>query len=132
AALQGVRKGKAPRSGLEQIYAPRVHAEVAYQLVRESPFTASAQHKPGSAAEPRVAAGGQIKKIDPSRFAAIVEIMVDVKDDSWKRLEIARRRMKVEDAEVDKAPEALHKENTELVPIEDRQVTQAGDVVILQ
>ncbi len=130
-ALKGFRKGKAPRSVLEQIYAPRVHAEVAYQLVRESFFTANTQHKLGAVAEPRVEEGGQIKKGEPFHFAAIVEIKGQVQVDGWQGLEIERRRMKVEDAEVDKALEALRKEHTELVPIEDRQVTQLGDVVIL-
>jgi trigger factor len=130
-ALKGFRKGKAPRSVLEQIYAPRVHAEVAYQLVRESFFTANAQHKLGAVAEPRVEQGGQIKKGEPFAFAAIVEIKGDVVVDGWQGLAIERRRMNVEEAEVDKALEALRKEHTELVPIEDRTVTQAGDVVIL-
>ena len=43
--LKGFRKGHVPRSVLEQMYGPRVHAEVAYQLVRESFFTATAEHK---------------------------------------------------------------------------------------
>lgn len=130
-ALKGFRKGKAPRSVLEQIYAPRVHAEVAYQLVRESFFTANAQHKLGAVAEPRVETGGQIKKGEPFAFAAIVEIKGDVHVDGWQGLPIERRRLVVEEAEVDKALEALRKEHTELVPIEDRTTTQAGDVVIL-
>jgi trigger factor len=130
-ALKGFRKGKAPRSVLEQIYAPRVHAEVAYQLVRESFFTANAQHKLGAVAEPRVEQGGQIKKGEPFSFAAIVEIKGDVTVDGWQGLGIERRKLDIPEAEVDKALEALRKEHTELVPIEDRQVTQAGDVVIL-
>ena len=130
-ALKGFRKGKAPRSVLEQIYAPRVHAEVAYQLVRESFFTANQQHKLGAVAEPRVEQGGQIKKGEPFAFAAIVEIKGDVTVDGWQGLTIERRRLKVEEDEVDKALEALRKEHTELTPIEDRTVTQAGDVVIL-
>jgi trigger factor len=42
--LKGFRKGHVPRSVLEQMYGPRVHAEVAYQLVRESIYTATAEH----------------------------------------------------------------------------------------
>lgn len=131
-ALKGFRKGKAPRSVLEQIYAPRVHAEVAYQLVRESFFTANTQHKLGAVAEPRVEEGGQIKKGEPFAFAAIVEIKGDVTVDGWQGLEIERRKLDVPEAEVEKALEALRKEHTELVPIEDRTETAAGDIVVLQ
>lgn len=130
-ALKGFRKGKAPRSVLEQIYAPRVHAEVAYQLVRESFFTANSQHKLGAVAEPRVEQGAQIKKGEPFAFSAIVEIKGDVTVDGWQGLEIERRKLDVPEAEVDQALEALRKEHTELVPIEDRTTTAAGDVVIL-
>lgn len=130
-ALKGFRKGKAPRSVLEQIYAPRVHAEVAYQLVRESFFTANQQHQLGAVAEPRLEEGGQIKKGEPFAFAAIVEIKGEVVVDGWQGLAIERRRLKVEDAEVDKAIEALRKEHTELVPIEGRTETAPGDVVIV-
>ncbi len=130
-ALKGFRKGKAPRSVLEQIYAPRVHAEVAYQLVRESFFSANQQHKLGAVAEPRVEQGGQIKRGEPFAFAAIIEIKGDIVVDGWQGLAIERRRLVVEEAEVVKALEALRKEHTELVPIEDRTVTQLGDVVIL-
>ncbi len=130
-ALKGFRKGKAPRSVLEQIYAPRVHAEVAHQLVRESFFTANQQHKLGAVAEPRVEQGGQIKKGEPFAFAAIIEIKGDVAVDGWQGLAIERRRLAVAEAEVDKALEALRREHTELVPIEDRATTALGDVIIL-
>jgi trigger factor len=130
-ALKGFRKGKAPRSVLEQIYAPRVHAEVAYQLVRESFFSANQQHKLGAVAEPRVSEGGQIKKGEAFAFAAIVEIKGDVVVDGWQGLAIERRRLAIPEEEVDKALEALRKEHTELTPIEDRTETALGDVVIL-
>src|ERR1041384_5818933 len=53
-ALKGFRKGKVPRPVLEQVYGQRVHAEVAYQLVRESFFRASEEHSLAAVAEPRV------------------------------------------------------------------------------
>jgi len=130
-ALKGFRKGKAPRSVLEQLYAPRVNAEVASQLVRESFVTANLQHNLGAVAEPRVEEGGEIKKGEPFAFAAVVEIKGDIGAPTWEGLALERRKLAVSDEEVDKALEQLRKEHTELVPIEDRTVTQAGDVVVL-
>ena len=130
-ALKGFRKGKAPRSVLEQIYAPRVHAEVATQLIRESFATANMQHKLGAVAEPRDVDGAQIKRGQPFQFEAIIEIKGAVSPEGYEGLPIERRRLDVPEAEVDKALEALRKEHTELVPIEGRTVTADGDVVVV-
>lgn len=130
-ALKGFRKGKAPRSVLEQIYAPRVHAEVAEQLIRESFATANAQHKLGAVAEPRDVDGAQIKRGQPFQFEAIIEIKGAVAPEGYEGLVIERRRLDVPEAEVDKALEALRKEHTELLPIEGRTLTADGDVVVV-
>ncbi len=130
-ALKGFRKGKAPRSVLEQIYAPRVHAEVAYQLVRDSFVAANAQHNLGAVSEPRDVDGAEIKRGQPFAFQAIVEIKGEVAPQDYEGLPIERRRLAVADEEVDKALEALRKDHTELVPIEGRTATAAGDVVVV-
>src|SRR5258706_2216895 len=60
-ALKGFRKGKVPRPVLEQVYGPRVTAEVAYELVRESFFRANQEHNLAAVAEPRRCAPGDRK-----------------------------------------------------------------------
>ncbi|MEZ4402335.1 MAG: trigger factor [Kofleriaceae bacterium] len=129
-ALRGFRKGKAPRSVLEQIYAPRVHADVAEQLIRESFASANRDHKLGAVAEPRDLEGAQIKRGEPFAYNAIVEIKGDIAVGTYTGLAIERRRLNVPEAEVDKALAQLQKEHTELLPIEGRDVTAPGDVVI--
>jgi trigger factor len=130
-ALKGFRKGKAPRSVLEQIYAPRVHAEVANQLIQESFLFANNQHKLGAVAEPKDVGGAQIKRGQPFLYEAIVEIKGEVAAENYEGLPIEKRRLAVPEEEVDKALEALRKEHTELVPIEGRTETAAGDVVVV-
>ncbi|MBP8811681.1 MAG: trigger factor [Kofleriaceae bacterium] len=129
-ALRGFRKGKAPRSVLEQIYAPRIHADVAEQLIRESFVSANREHQLGAVAEPRDLEGAQIKRGEPFAYAAIVEVKGAVTAADYEGMPLERRRLAVPEAEVDKALEQLQKEHTELVPIEGRDVTAAGDVVI--
>lgn len=129
-ALRGFRKGKAPRSVLEQIYAPRIHADVAEQLIRESFVSANREHQLGAVAEPRDLEGAQIKRGEPFAYAAIVEVKGAVAAADYEGMPLERRRLAVPEAEVDKALEQLQKEHTELVPIEGRDVTAAGDVVI--
>jgi trigger factor len=129
--LKGFRKGKVPRSVLEQMYGPRVHAEVAYQLVRESFFTATAEHKIAAVAEPRVEAGAEVKKGQPFTYEAIVEVKGEVVPGDYDAMPIERRRLAVTDEAVDAAIEQLRREHTELKPVEGRTETQPGDVLAL-
>jgi trigger factor len=128
-ALKGFRKGKVPRPVLEQVYGPRVNAEVAYELVRESFFRANQEHNLAAVAEPRVEEADPIKKGQPFKFAAIIEVRGEVVPQDYKGLAIERRKLNIPDSAVDEALEQLRREHTELRPIEGRDVTAAGDIV---
>jgi trigger factor len=128
-ALKGFRKGKVPRPVLEQVYGPRVNAEVAYQLVRESFFRASEEHNLAAVAEPRVEEAAPIKKGQPFTFAAIIEIRGEVVPQDYTGLAIERRTLAVPESAVEEALAQLRREHTELRPIEGREVTAAGDIV---
>ena len=129
--LKGFRKGHVPRSALEQFYGRQVHAEVAYQLVRESFFSATAEHKIAAVAEPRVESGAEVKKGQPFTYEAIVEVKGEVVPENYDQMPLERRRLAVTDEQVEKALEELRREHTELKPIEGRTETQKGDVLAL-
>jgi len=128
-ALKGFRKGKVPRPVLEQVYGPRVNAEVATQLVRESFFQASEEHNLAAVAEPRVEEAVAIKKGQPFTFAAIIEIRGEVVPQDYTGLTIERRKLGIPESAVDEALAQLRREHTELRPIEGRDVTAPGDIV---
>ena len=128
-ALKGFRKGKVPRPVLEQVYGQRVNAEVAYELVRESFFKANQEHNLAAVAEPRVEEADPIKKGQPFKFAAIIEVRGEVVPQDYKGLAIERRKLNIPESAVDEALEQLRREHTELRPIEGREVTAAGDIV---
>lgn len=128
-ALKGFRKGKVPRPVLEQVYGPRVNAEVAYELVRESFFRANQEHNLAAVAEPRVEEADPIKKGQPFKFAAIIEVRGEVTPQDYKGLAIERRKLDVPESAVDEALAQLRREHTELRPIEGRDVTAPGDIV---
>src|SRR5688500_13258576 len=129
--LKGFGKGPVPRSALEQRYGRQVHAEVAYQLVRESFFSATAEHKLAAVAEPRVESGAEVKKGQPFTFEAIVEVKGEVVPADYDQMPIERRKLSVADEAVEKALEQLRREHTELKPIEGRTESAAGDVLAL-
>src|SRR5258705_1102541 len=87
-ALKGFRKGKVPRPVLEQVYGQRVNAEVAYELVRESFFKANQEHNLAAVAEPRVEEAEPIKKGQPFKFAAIIEVRGQGKPQEYKDIAI--------------------------------------------
>ena len=128
-ALKGFRKGKVPRPVLEQVYGPRVNAEVAYELVRESFFKANQEHNLAAVAEPRVEEADPIKKGQPFKFAAIIEVRGEVVPHDYKALPIERRKLNVPDSAVEESLAALRREHTEWRPIEGRDVTALGDIV---
>ena len=128
-ALKGFRKGKVPRPVLEQVYGPRINAEVAYELVRESFFRANQEHNLAAVAEPRVEEAAPIKKGQPFTFAAIIEVRGEVVPQDYKGLSIERRKLSIADSAVEEALAQLRREHTELRPIEGREVTAAGDIV---
>jgi trigger factor len=128
-ALKGFRKGKVPRPVLEQVYGPRVQAEVAYELVRESFFQANQEHHLAAVAEPRVEEAAPIRKGQPFTFAAIIEVRGEVTPVDYTDLPIERRKLNVPETAVDEALAQLRREHTELRPIEGREVTAAGDIV---
>ena len=131
-ALKGFRKGKAPRAVLEQLYGPRVQAEVAGDLVRESFYRGVAEHKLAAIAEPRSVEGAEIKKGQPLTFSAIVEIKAEIEPKDYVGMPLERRKLAIADETVEKALIELQREHTELQPIEGRDTTQAGDVVALE
>lgn len=130
--LKGFRKGKVPRSVLEQMYAPRVNLDVANELVRESFFTAANEHKLAAVSEPRVEKFSQVKKGEPFSFEAIVEVRGEVVPQDYEGLPIERRKLDVKDEAVEQALLQLQREHTELKPIEGRTETRAGDVLALE
>lgn len=130
-ALKGFRKGHAPRPILEQFYGPRVQYDVAVDLVRESFFRATAEHKIAAVAEPRVQEGGTIKKGEAFTYAAIVEVRGEVVPKDYLGLSVEKRRIVIPQDKIEDAIQQLVRQHTELVPIEGRDVTEAGDVLAL-
>ncbi len=128
-ALKGFRKGKVPRAVLEQVYGPRVNAEVAYELVRESFLRANQEHNLAAVAEPRVEETAPIRKGQPFTFRAVIEVRGEVVPQEYTGLAIERRRLAVPDAAVEEQLAQLRREHTELRPIEGREVTAPGDIL---
>jgi len=129
--LKGFRKGKVPRSVLERMFGKRVRAEVAGQLVRESFVTAVTEHKLQAVSEPRVEDEPEIQTGQPFTFTAIVEVRGDIHIGDWKGMKLGRRPVVVDEDAVEHALEQVRREQTELRPIEERDVLADTDMAVI-
>lgn len=129
--LKGFRKGKVPRSVLQQRFGKHVRAEVVEQLVRESFISAATEHKLEAVSEPRIEEELKLQKGEPFAFEAIVEVRGEVKAENYDGMELTKRPLNVPEEAVDRTLEQLRKEHMELLPIEGRDVTASTDVVTL-
>src|SRR6266545_2718675 len=102
--LKGFRPGKVPRPVLERMFARQVQTEVARELVQESFVFAAREHKLEPVAEP-VVEDAIIKNGEAFRYSARVEIRGDVELKVVDGLSGTRKKVAIEDKEVDAALE---------------------------
>jgi trigger factor len=128
--LKGFRPGKVPRPVLERMFARQVHTEVARELVNESFVFAAREHKLEPVAEP-VVEDAIIKSGEAFRYSARVEIRGDVELKTVEGLSGSRKKIKVEDKEVDAALEHQRRQHTDFKPITGRTEAAATDVLVI-
>ena len=128
--LKGFRPGKVPRPVLERMFAKQVQSEVARELVQESFVFAAREHKLEPVAEP-VVEDANIKAGEPFKYSARVEIRGDVELKTVDGLTGSRKKVNVEDKEVDAALEHQRRQHTDFKPIADRTEAAATDVLVV-
>ncbi len=129
-SLKGFRKGKVPKSVIQQMFGRQVRADVAGQLVRDSFVQAVQEHDLQVVSEPDVH-DAAIKKGEPFTFHALIEVRaaLELEKKDYEGLELTRRAISVGDDAVQHAVEQLQREHTDLESIEGRTETAAGDVL---
>jgi trigger factor len=128
--LKGFRPGKVPRPVLERMFARQVHSEVARELVQESFVFAAREHKLEPVAEP-VVEDATIKSGEAFRYSARVEIRGDVEVKTVDGLAGSRKKVVVDDKEVDAALEHQRRQHTDFKPITGRTEAAATDVLVI-
>jgi len=129
--LRGFRKGHAPRSLLENMFGKKVGADAARDLVNESILYILNQQTMRVASEPVLEAMPEVKKNEPLRYTARIELLpqIDVKD--YEGIEVTQRASKVTDEQVNAALERRRQAHTELLPIEDSERKVAANTDVL-
>jgi trigger factor len=132
AKVPGFRPGHAPRSVIRTRYKNEIRTEVLRELLPEAVNNAIDEHSLAAIGEPNV----ELDNTDaldnlgeaPITVKVGVEVLPEIKLESYKGLEAKRLVRPVTDADVDKAIENLRNASAALQPVEDRGA-ELGDTV---
>jgi trigger factor len=130
--LRGFRPGKAPRTVLERNFKEQVEADVVERLVQKSFEEATREQDLDAVAAPRVQVGeGGVGPDRPFSYTARVEVKPVIVPKDYRGIPVTRKPVEVTDTAVDAEVERLHQSFGEMVPVEGRDVAEAGDWAVI-
>jgi len=130
ANIKGFRKGKVPRSILEQHYGPKAEYDTVGALINVSLYKALLDEKIEAVAQPQVVNTGDVVKDQVFQYEAEVEIRPEVVVNEYKGLQLEKEIPSFDDAEVDRQLERMAESKSQLV-VTDRKKAREGDTVII-
>ena len=128
--VAGFRPGKVPRGILEKMYRHQVEDEVARNLVETSLGQAIHENQLEPVAPPTVDKL-ELKAGAPFKFSARVEVRSQVTPKDYSGIPLSRRAAAVTDEQVEAELEGYRRRLTEYKPVEGRDTTAAGDVLLV-
>ncbi len=126
--LKGYRQGHVPRRLVERYFGDDVKKDVAQKLVTGSIHEALAEHQLDPVAPPRVE-NGSVEAGQPFKYTATVEVRPHVEPKDYEGLSVPKIDATITDAEVDERLEEMRAGQAMFVPVEGREVAEAGDFV---
>jgi trigger factor len=129
--LKGFRPGKVPRTVVERLYRQQVESDVAKALVEHSIGQAIEERQLQPVA-PLEVNQYEIKPGAAFKFTAKVEVRSQVVPQDYSGVELKRRPVKVDDAQVESALEGYRRRLTEYRPIEGRTEALPTDLLMVE
>jgi trigger factor len=126
--LKGYRQGHVPRRLVERYFGDDVKKDVAQKLVTGSIHEALAEHQLDPVAPPRVE-NGSVEAGQPFKYTATVEVRPRVEPKDYEGLNLKPLDTAVTDAQVEERLEEMRAGQAMYVPVEGREVAEAGDFV---
>ncbi len=127
--VPGFRPGKIPRAVLERRFRDHVREEVLRQVIPEH-FAEAVREAQVAPVGPPTVDEVTWNEGEPLRFRAIVEVRPTVTVKDYLGVPLARAKVQVEEAEVDRALEVLREEAATYTPMEGWPALQDDLVVI--
>jgi trigger factor len=134
ATIPGFRPGHAPTSVVRTRYKSEIRTEVLRELLPEAVNDAIIEHSLNPLGEPDVQFENPelLERFgeDPLTLKVTVEVLPEIKLDTYKGLEAVRRKRPVTDDDVNKMIDSLREASASLQPVEDR-ASESGDTVTI-
>jgi trigger factor len=130
ARIKGFRQGKVPRSVLQRLYGEEVKGEVLSRLVEHSLREVVKSHGVKMVSRPEIDAN-ELNEGKTFSFSALVEVKPEIQVKNYIGLEVEKVKLSVSEAQVEMALRHLQEQHAQLEPVEERDVVEAGDLVIL-
>ena len=118
ARLKGFRPGKAPYSVVRKQFGDQVHTEVVSDLMRSSFAQALSQEKLTPAANPRIEPLAPISPGSDLKYAAVFEVMPEVKVSAVEGIAIERPSASVTEADIDAMLENMRRQRPVYTAVE--------------
>jgi len=132
ANVPGFRPGHAPTSVVRTRYKSEIRSEVLRELIPEAVNNAIVEHSLNALGEPNVELDNTtaLERLgqDPLMIKVGVEVLPEVQLETYKGIEVNRRKRPITDADVDRMIEGIRDSSASLQPVEDR-VSELGDTV---
>lgn len=128
AKVKGFRPGKVPLPVIKQQYGSQVHGDAVSELIRQGYSDAVKQENLRPAGNPSI----EPIQIEPGadlKFAAVIEVMPEVKVNPVSSLKIERPATDITDADVEAMLESMRKQRVTYAPVE--RAAQKDDRVVV-
>lgn len=130
-SLPGFRRGKVPMSHLRKRFGAQATADVTEQLVGEAWGKALDDLALTPVGQPDFDAADRVQQGKDFQFTFTVEVTPDVEVKPYAELEAKLETFSASDAVVEHELEHLAEQLASWEPVEDRTVTEDGDMVVL-
>ncbi len=130
ANIPGFRQGKAPRHLLEAKYGDAAQEEVVEKLINGSLADAMMKHEVMPVARPTVDYD-TLKKDESFSYTAEVETRPEFENVKYEGLKVEKIEAAIEENALEDELKRLQEQAVQVVPVLDRDIVQAGDVVVM-
>src|SRR5215216_5983479 len=132
ATIPGFRPGHAPTSVVRTRYKSEIRSEVLRELIPEAVNNAIDEHSLNALGEPNVELDNTeaLERLgeEPLTIKVGLEVLPEIQLETYKGIEVNRRKRPITDADVDRMIEGIRDSSASLQPVEDR-ASELGDTV---
>ncbi len=130
ANIKGFRKGKVPRTILEQQFGPKAHYETIGSLINNSLYKALLDNQIQAVSQPQVVDTGSIEHGAPFTYEAEVDVRPEIVAQDYTGLQLTKTKMEFDDSVVDEQLKQLAESRTQLV-VSEAEAAGDNDTVVI-